>query len=82
MILSLSCWLSDDKATEKTTQVRKCRKPDVVTVAKRGQSELPPLSVDSVAKRAEAAEKYFRVKKSVAKRTVSSLSENPLSYHL
>ncbi|MCI33529.1 hypothetical protein A2U01_0054746, partial [Trifolium medium] len=51
-ILSLSCWLSDGKATEKVTQaVIKCRRSVAVTVAKR----------------AEAAEKYFRVKKSVAK---------------
>jgi hypothetical protein len=33
--LRLSCWLSNDKATEKAKEVRKCIKSDVITVAKR-----------------------------------------------
>ncbi|MCI25625.1 hypothetical protein A2U01_0046816, partial [Trifolium medium] len=41
-------------------------------MAKRDQSEPASLSEDSVAKRAETTEKYFRVKKSVARRAVSS----------
>ncbi|MCH96282.1 hypothetical protein A2U01_0017266, partial [Trifolium medium] len=52
--------------------------------AKKREVKVSPtsLSEDSIAKWVEEAEKYFRVKKCVARRAVSSLSENPLFCYL